>query len=130
MKTRKKRQLRSDLPYIIKYAHQIHLTGIYSRNKATYKGGRGTWDALKHGLLTLIKVIFLVVLKCNKIQKCILPCENLNFVTKKFRDISYYFAIRNFAKQTNYFAKQTNYFAKYEINISRNFATEKFRRPP
>jgi hypothetical protein len=23
-----------------------------------------------------IKVIFLVVLKCNKIQKCILPCEN------------------------------------------------------
>jgi hypothetical protein len=35
-----------------------------------------------------IKVIFLVVLKCKKIQKCILPCENFNFVTK----ISRYFA--------------------------------------
>jgi hypothetical protein len=29
-----------------------------------------------------IKVIILVVLKCNKIQKCILPCENFNFVKK------------------------------------------------
>jgi hypothetical protein len=70
-----------------------------------------------------IKVIFLVLLKCNKIQKCILPCENFNFVTK----ISRYFAIRNFAKFREI---KKNYFAKYEINISRNFATEKFRQPP
>jgi hypothetical protein len=73
-----------------------------------------------------IKVVFLVVLKCNKIQKCILPCENFNFVTKisryfaKFRNISRYETSRN----------KQNYFAKHEINISRNFATEKFRRPP
>jgi hypothetical protein len=64
-----------------------------------------------------IKVIFLVVWKCNKIQKCILPCENFNFVTKisryfaKFRNISRYEISRN----------KKNYFAKYEINISRNF---------
>jgi hypothetical protein len=32
------------------------------------------------------KVIFLVVLKCNKIQKCIWPCENFNFVTKILRN--------------------------------------------
>jgi hypothetical protein len=46
-----------------------------------------------------IKVIFLVVWNGNNIQKCILPCENFNFFTKtKFREISEYFAIRNFAK--------------------------------
>jgi hypothetical protein len=123
----KKHQWRSDLPYIIKYAHQIHNIWQAYRNKTTYKGGRGTWDLRcfdtgSHFLVELskitghnycslltsvpdpgnfgtdlehqirsqkngyayiqiqylwtfdIQVIFLVVLKCKKLQKCILPC--------------------------------------------------------
>jgi hypothetical protein len=57
-----------------------------------------------------------VVLKCNKIQKCILPCETFNFVTK----IS-----PNFAKFCNIslskISRNSNYFVKYAINILRNF---------
>jgi hypothetical protein len=57
-----------------------------------------------------------VVLKCKKIKKCILPCENFNFVTKisryfaKFRNISRYEISRNLKKlfreiRNKYFAK-------------------------
>jgi hypothetical protein len=73
-----------------------------------------------------IEVIFLVVLKCNKIQKCILPCENFNSLTK----ISRYFAKFCIISRYEISRNKQNYFAKYEIIISRNFATEKFRRPP
>jgi hypothetical protein len=49
----------------------------------------------------LLNMIFLVVLKCKKIQKCILPCENFNFVTKISRNKKKLFhKIRN-----KYFAK-------------------------
>jgi hypothetical protein len=52
-----------------------------------------------------IKVIFLVVLQCKKIKKCILPCENFNFVTKLSRN----FAIFRYTKfreiRNKYFAK-------------------------
>jgi hypothetical protein len=67
-----------------------------------------------------IKVIFLVVLKCNIIQKCILPCENFNFVTK----ISRNFVIFRDTK----FREIKNYLAKYEIKISRqrNFVDHPF----
>jgi hypothetical protein len=44
---------------------------------------------LKQYLWTFdIKFIFLVVLKCKKIQKCILPCENFDFVTKMSRNFA------------------------------------------
>jgi hypothetical protein len=71
-----------------------------------------------------IKVIFLVVLKCKKIKNGSYPVKTL-ISSQKFCDVSRNFVIFHDTK----FREIKKYFAKYEINISRNFATEKFRRP-
>jgi hypothetical protein len=55
-----------------------------------------------------------VVLKYKKIQKCISPRENFNFVTK----------ISRIFRDTKFREIKQNYFVKYKINILRNFATE------
>jgi hypothetical protein len=73
----------------------------------------------------------LVVLKCKKIQKCTVAYHVKTLISsQKFRDISRNFVIFRDTKFSEITRNTKNYFAKYEINISRNFATEKFRRPP
>jgi hypothetical protein len=58
-----------------------------------------------------------VVLKCKKIQKCMLPCENFNFVKKisryfaKFRNISRFAKFREIKKLFREIRKK--YFAKF-----------------
>jgi hypothetical protein len=84
------------------------------------------FDTYKYLWTSDIKVIFLEVLECKKIQKCILTCEKFNFVTKisryfvKFRNISRYEISTNKIKL---FSEIRNkYLAKFrEISPQRNF---------
>jgi hypothetical protein len=124
-----------DLTYHILSNTGMNINTAY-RNKATYKGGRGTWDLRCFETWTFdIKVTFLVVLKCKKIKKCILPCENFNFVIKisrnfaKFRNISLYKILQNFVifRNMKFFRKIKKLFRKIR---NKYFAIEKIRRPP